>query len=107
WLLVPVGVSLIALAPVAKRAASAARGSTTVAQLAVVAALLVLAGLGLRALRFSRPIVLMAVAGIAVRLAYLYVTPYSARTHDAGQHVDYIDYILANHKVPPPSAGWA
>ena len=106
WLLAPTIASLIAIAPLAVRAAGAARRNA-VAQLAVVAVLLVVSGIALRALRLSRPMVLAALAAIAVRFAYLYVTPYSERTHDAGQHVDYIDYILSRHAIPPPSAGWA
>ncbi len=72
-----------------------------------VGLLLVGVTLGLRRLRFGRATTAVFLAGTVVRLAYLHVTPYSERSHDADQHLEYVSYILAHHAIPPPSAGWA
>jgi hypothetical protein len=74
---------------------------------ACTAAALVLFGLALGAARLSRSAIVAYLAGVAVRIAYLFVTPYSIRTHDVDQHIEYVEYLLAHHALPPSTALWA
>lgn len=45
------------------------------------------------------------VVGILLRIFYTAVTPYTTRGHDAGSHVDYIEYIADHGALPDPHAG--
>jgi hypothetical protein len=76
-------------------------------QVVVVAVVLALLGRGIVALGLSRSVAMIYMLGAAARLAYLTVTPFALRTHDAGEHVVYVEYLLAHHAIPPPSAGWS
>jgi hypothetical protein len=106
WLVGPVLLSVPALWPLAARSARGAPGHVA-AQLAAVVVLQLLSGLALRAMRLAPPVVAIFLAGIALRFAYLYVTPYSLRSHDADQHIAYVEYIVTRHLIPAPSTGWA
>lgn len=44
---------------------------------------------------------------IALRVAYLAVTPFNLRTHDVDGHVEYIEYLLNHHSFPPNDGGWS
>jgi hypothetical protein len=81
--------------------------SEAAAQVMVVALVLALLGRGLVALGLSRAVAMTYMLGAAARFAYLTVTPWSARTHDAEHHIEYVEYLLAHHAIPPPSAGWS
>ncbi len=59
----------------------------------------------LRRLKLTWPVVLVFVAGVAVRFGYLSVTPFSVRGHDADAHVDYIEYLVTHHGLPNPNDG--
>jgi hypothetical protein len=51
--------------------------------------------------------VLLALAAIGIRLAYLWVTSFTVRAHDAQEHLDYVQYLLDHHKLPKASDGYA
>jgi hypothetical protein len=106
WLTASALALTAALAPLSVRSAHGLHREV-VAALAAVAAVLVVAGVGLRALRLPRSVVVVYLVGVALRVAYLFVTPFSVRTHDVDQHVEYVDYLLAHHAIPSPGAGWA
>ncbi len=54
---------------------------------------------------FMLVIVVFCIA-IALRVAYLSVTPFDLRGHDAWGHVEYIDYVLRDWSIPPPHDGF-
>ncbi len=43
---------------------------------------------------------------VALRLSYLFITPYEERGHDVFGHVDYINYLLDHHALPDRHDGW-
>jgi hypothetical protein len=108
--LVWLGASVVALtaslAPVLVRSDHGKHGEAA-AQIVIAAILLALLGRGLVALGLSRTVATTYLLGAAARLAYLTVTPNSVRGHDGDQHVEYVEYLLAHHALPPPSAGWS
>ena len=72
----------------------------------------VLAGLVLLVAAMSRAgarlsTVLVAVVGVAVRLAYLCVTSFNTRSHDAPEHLDYVRYLVEHHALPKAADGYA
>ena len=73
--------------------------------LAALAAFLGLIALTLRRLKLPWPVVVIFVSGVAVRFAYLSVTPFSVRGHDADAHVAYIEYLMAHRGLPSPYDG--
>lgn len=44
--------------------------------------------------------------GIAIRFLYVEGTPYEVRSHDTNEHIDYIEYIAENLRIPPSIEGW-
>ena len=45
-------------------------------------------------------------AGILLRYVYLISTPYFVRSFDFWGHVDYLDYVVQNFKLPPLHSNW-
>jgi hypothetical protein len=106
WLFALAAVLTGVVTPVAVKSAHGATWEA-VRNVVVFGLLLGLAGRVLDALGLARSAIVAFLVGAAVRTAYLMVTPYSVRTHDADQHVEYVEYLLAHHAVPKPSDGWA
>lgn len=80
---------------------------TNVAEMiGAAAALLFLAVATMRRFAFDWSIAGLYAAGLAVRLAYLWVTPFSLRNHDGDGHIAYIEYILRHRSLPGPYDGW-
>jgi hypothetical protein len=75
--------------------------------LAAMAAFLLLVAMALRRFKVKWPIVVVFLAGVAVRLAYLSVTPFTVRGHDFDHHIEYIEYIVAHGSLPGPYDGWS
>jgi hypothetical protein len=50
--------------------------------------------------------VVLAGLGLALRLAYLWVTPMTVRGHDASEHLEYVHYLLDHHSLPKAADGW-
>lgn len=46
------------------------------------------------------------VSGLAIRLLYLSQTPYNLRDHDAFGHLEFIQYIVNNGRLPIYNQGW-
>jgi len=44
--------------------------------------------------------------GLLLRVAYLTVTPFDVRGHDASGHLEYINYVADTHSLPPPYDGF-
>ena len=106
WIFASAALLTAALSPVAVETAHGAHGEAAM-KLAVFALVLALLGQGLDALGLARSAVLAFLVGLAVRIAYLLVTPYSVRTHDVDQHLEYVEYLVAHHALPRPGDGWA
>jgi hypothetical protein len=106
WLGASVAVLTLTLVPPLVRSDRGMHGQAA-AQVVVLALVLALLGRGLVALGLSRAVATTYLLGAAARFAYLTVTPWSARTHDVDHHIEYVEYLLAHHAVPPPSAGWS
>ena len=77
-----------------------------VANVSAASALLILGAASMRLLGFEWPLAAIYALGVAVRLAYLRVTPFSLRTHDGEGHIEYVEYILRHHSLPGPYDGW-
>ncbi|HEX8791956.1 MAG TPA: hypothetical protein VF765_13470 [Polyangiaceae bacterium] len=71
-----------------------------------LAAFLALGAELLRRLSVGWPMVTVALTAVVVRAAYLSVTPFNVRHHDAFQHLDYIEYLLAHHRLPGAEEGY-
>jgi hypothetical protein len=71
-----------------------------------LAAFLALAAELLRRLALGWPMITVALTAVVVRGAYLSVTPFSVRHHDAFQHLEYIEYLLAHHALPNAEKGY-
>ncbi len=61
--------------------------------------------------KYILPIVifLILILGLLIRFAYLSYTDFKTRTYDVtetGGHLDYINYIIENSKLPPADQGW-
>lgn len=69
-------------------------------------ALLAFGGELLRRHRVPWPTIVVVLAAIAVRWAYLAVTPFDVRHHDVFEHIAYIEYVLQHHAQPNPEAGY-
>ena len=107
WLVVVATIGLTgALFPLVVRQAHGNRKEVAW-ELAAVALVLALTTVASRALRLQRSVAVACASGMALRLAYLFVTPSSVRTHDVDEHVQYIEYIVDHHALPDPTAGWA
>ena len=50
--------------------------------------------------------VAVVVAAVALRLAYLWVTPYTTREHDIDGHLEYIQYLLSHRSLPSAAEGY-
>jgi len=72
-----------------------------------VGAFLLLLGVALRRLEVTWAITAPLLAGVALRFGYLSVTPSWLRDHDVAGHLEYIEYILNHHSLPPPYGGWS
>jgi hypothetical protein len=80
---------------------------TTVVELAIgLAGLLALIGDVLRGFGLRWPLVAVLLASLVVRFAYLSATPYDVRCHDPDQHLEYVDYLLDHHRLPPANQGF-
>lgn len=44
--------------------------------------------------------------GFIVRFLYVTSTPYTVRSYDSHEHVDYITYVAEHWTVPPATGGW-
>jgi hypothetical protein len=106
WLGASVAASTAAVAPALIGSAHGVRAEAA-AKVAVVALVLALLGRGLVALKWSRTAVATFLLGAAARVGYLTVTPYSVRSHDCDQHIEYVEYLLKHHLIPPPNGGWS
>jgi hypothetical protein len=60
----------------------------------------------LRRLDFTEPIVLMMLFGLFCCMTYYFGVDYMSVSPDISGHLEYIDHLLANRRVPPPLAGW-
>ncbi len=49
--------------------------------------------------------IILAVA-VLLRIAYVWVTPWDVRGHDASGHVQYIQYVIEHRSIPPPGEGF-
>ncbi len=61
----------------------------------------------MRGLGCSVASIVLAGTAIALRLAYLWVTRYTTRAHDADEHLAYVQYLLDHHALPKASEGYA
>ena len=62
-------------------------------------------------LQLPRGVVIIVLLGLLLHLLYLSYTPYNVRTYDLmfyGGHLDYIQYVATNWRLPAPNldAGW-
>jgi hypothetical protein len=73
---------------------------------AAALACLVLLGAILRWTGCRAETVAIVVAAVALRLAYLWVTPYSIREHDIDGHLEYIQYLLDHRSLPRAAEGY-
>lgn len=56
---------------------------------------------------FLHPAVALIIfAGIALRIIYVFGTPYYVRSHDVGGHIEYIKYVAERLHIPPSNYGW-
>lgn len=51
-------------------------------------------------------VLLILIAGIALRVLYAGTTHWNERGHDTDAHIDYIEYVAANAAIPPAEDGW-
>lgn len=51
-------------------------------------------------------IVAIFLCALFLRTFYVLSTPYWIRGHDTDGHIEYMDYIEKNNKLPPPNEGW-
>jgi hypothetical protein len=72
-----------------------------------LAGALVLLALALRRLDVPWTLAGPFVAGVALRIGYLSVTPYSLRDHDVAGHIEYVEYVLNHHSLPGSYDGWS
>jgi hypothetical protein len=80
----------------------------TVLEACVVgAAILFAVGAALRTAGWAWAVIAVAVVAVVLRFAYWWVTPWDQRDHDAGGHVEYIEFILAHHALPKASGGYS
>ena len=75
--------------------------------LAASAAFLYIVARALRPLRLTRPIVILFLAGVIVRIAYLSVTPFNVRGNDFAGHLEYIEYLISHGRLPGTYDGWS
>ena len=47
------------------------------------------------------------VGGLALLMVYWSHTPWTLRTHDVNQHLEYVEFLLSKHRIPPPFGGWS
>jgi hypothetical protein len=87
--------------------ADPSRGVAAVELGAATLAALVLVAACMRAARCRWSSVALAEVAVVVRLAYLWVTRYTTRAHDADEHLDYVQYLLDHHALPRASEGYA
>jgi hypothetical protein len=80
--------------------------NTAEAALALAACLVLIAAV-LRRAGASWATTLLAVVAVAVRGAYVWVTPYSIRTHDVEGHIEYVKYLLQHYSVPKAQDGFS
>jgi len=80
--------------------------TSVVAMVSAAAAFLLLGVAIMRLLVLEWSFAVIYALGVAVRLAYLWVTPFSLRTHDGEGHIEYVEYILHHHSLPGPYEGW-
>jgi hypothetical protein len=71
-----------------------------------IGALLALAAELLRRFRVPWPTVIVVLAAVVVHVAYLGVTPHDLRNHDAGEHLDYIEFLVDHRALPEPEQGF-
>jgi hypothetical protein len=81
-------------------------GIEIVELLAGLAALLALVAELLRRFRVSWPMVAVVLVALVVRDAYLAVTPFDVRHHDAFQHLEYIEYLVDHRALPSAEQGY-
>lgn len=51
-------------------------------------------------------ILLVVLLGIALRVAYVWVTPYWLRGYDVAGHMQYLSFMSSHWSIPPPHEGW-
>ncbi len=49
---------------------------------------------------------LLLLLGIALRILYVFATPYNVRSHDVEGHIEYVAYVREHWRVPPADKGW-
>jgi len=54
----------------------------------------------------SRTVVIILFIGVVLRIWYLNYTPFDARSYDVEGHIDYINYLLVNHRLPQAHDCW-
>jgi hypothetical protein len=74
--------------------------------IAIVLCVLVLLALVLLKNKWSYSLILLFLVGIVIRITYLSYTHFNLRTHDVDGHIDYINFLLENHKLPDSKACW-
>ncbi|PIP65153.1 hypothetical protein COU77_00995 [Candidatus Peregrinibacteria bacterium CG10_big_fil_rev_8_21_14_0_10_49_16] len=56
--------------------------------------------------RIPIPILILLIGGILLRVLYVSATPHTVRGHDTEGHIDYINHIQNEMRIPHPSDGW-
>jgi hypothetical protein len=87
--------------------ADPSRGAAAAELATATLALLVLIGASMRGARCRWSSVALAEVAVLVRVAYLWVTPYTTRGHDADEHLAYVQYLFGHHALPKASEGYA
>jgi hypothetical protein len=74
--------------------------------LLIFAFVLLLAYEVLKPTKVRRWLILIFIIGLLLRVLYLNTTQYDIRTHDVDGHIEYIEYIIDHHSLPPGNGGW-
>ncbi|MEI6728455.1 MAG: hypothetical protein WCK98_02325 [bacterium] len=72
----------------------------------VVLCVLILVGVFLLKNKWNYSLILLFLVGIVIRITYLSYTHFNLRTHDVDGHIDYINFLLENHRLPDSKACW-
>ena len=54
----------------------------------------------------TRTCAMIVCAALALRILYLFGTPYTMRAHDVSGHLEYISYLLQHWSLPSEGSGW-